>query len=126
MALDKILFERGHKIMIIKELFLNRGIDVDAEEVIDGTTYGRSLGCGLSIARTIELIRQYADGDFIIEYKVHQDFIKQDIKKFEKRIATLVNSCEGLEVIKEAHNKVIKGYVFYSNYITVVNYKRGK
>ena len=114
--------------MLIKELFLNKGVDVMAEEVINGVVYDRYLGCGLSIAKTIELIKKYADGDFIIEYQVHNDFIKQDIKKFEKRIATLVNSCEELEVVKKAHNKTIKGYVFYSNYITVVNYnnKGGK
>tara|TARA_R100000315_G_C5235506_1_gene147332 strand:+ start:6430 stop:6798 length:369 start_codon:yes stop_codon:yes gene_type:complete len=110
--------------MLIKELFLNKGVDVEAEEVIDGVVYDRYLGCGLSIAKTIGLIKQYADGDFIIEYQVHQDFIKQDTKKFEKRIATLVNSCEGLEVVKKAHNKVINGHIFYFNYITVVNYKR--
>ncbi len=111
---------------LITNITLNRGMDIGGIQLIDGEEFGAYFGCGLSINNAINLLHQYADGDITIEYQVLDQYKEVDGKKFEKRIAKLVDSCENLEIVKTSVNKVIDGFVFPNHFVTIVNYKRGK
>jgi hypothetical protein len=110
----------------ITDITLNKGMDINGIQIIDGEKFGASFGCGLSINNVINLLHQYADGNIIIEYSVHDSYKDQDIKKYEKRIAMLINSCENLEIVKTSVNKVMDGFLFPNHFVTIVNFKKGK
>jgi len=111
---------------LITNITLNRGMDIDGIQVIDGKEFGAGFGNCLSLGASIDILHQYADGDITIEYQVLDQYKEVDGKKFEKRIAKLVDSCENLEIVKTSVNKVIDGFVFPNRFVTIVNYKRGK
>ena len=111
--------------MRITEIKLNKGMDITGIEIKNGIEYQVWFACGTSIDKTVQLLSQYANGPLEIEYQVLDgNFREKDIKKFNKRIDTLLNRCPNLEIVKPIENKVVQGYVWNNYFVTGLNYNK--
>ena len=111
--------------MNITEIKLNKGMDIKGTCYIDGELCDVYIATAVSVERAVQLLSQYANGPLEIEYQVLDgNFREKDIKKFNKRIDTLLNRCSNLEIVKPIENKVVQGYVWNNYFVTGLNYNK--
>ena len=115
-----------NKDMTITNIILNRGVDIQGVKFENDQMLGVNIANGTSVAKAVNVFHQYADGEIVVEYKVHPDFYDEDVKMYERRIKSLVSKCNNLEVVQQSENKVVDGFVFEHSFIAVLNYNREK
>ena len=110
--------------MKIVELKLNKGIDITAREFdkITGEPIYRYLGNGRSVADTVIKLDLYGDGVFEIKFRVHDNFIEQDYKKYYNRISKLIALSGNIQILHEPLQEVVDGHLFENNYVMICEY----
>ena len=108
----------------ITNIFLNRGIDIQGLIRMGDDLTTCNIASGVSIAKAVNLFHLHADGEIVVEYKIHPDFYGEDVKMYERRIKSLVSKCNNLEVVKSSENKVVDGHVFDWCFVSVLKYNR--